>query len=108
MEADEPRALERRRDLDLWPWSSVLLPLALLLGLGLLLSLSVGPARGEMAPPTPLESWLKWLVSYVAAGAEMAAALVIGLAIVRSLVTYVRVVYLRGADKYRKLPCRPL
>jgi uncharacterized membrane protein len=37
-----------------------------------------------------MESWLKWLVSYVAAGAEMSAALVIGLAIVRSLVTYVR------------------
>jgi uncharacterized membrane protein len=61
-----------------------------MLGLGLLLSLSVGPERGEMAPANPLESWLKWLVSYVAAGAEMAAALVIGVAIVRSLVTYVR------------------
>jgi uncharacterized membrane protein len=46
-----------------------------------------------MAPMNPLESWLKWLVSYVAAGAELMAALVIGLAIIRSLMAYVRQVF---------------
>jgi uncharacterized membrane protein len=90
MAEDEQRPPQRRHDLEPFSWTGVLLPLALILGLGLLLSLSVGPERGEMAPTNPLESWLKWLVSYIAAGAEMMAALVIGLAVVRSLVMYVR------------------
>lgn len=52
---------------------SILLPLALIFGLVLLLSLNVGQTNGETSPSSPLESWLKLLVSYLAAGAEIAA-----------------------------------
>jgi uncharacterized membrane protein len=90
MAPDEQRAPEPRRTLGPSPWAHVLVPLVLILGLGLLLSLSLGPTRGETAPTSPVEAWLKWLVSYVAAGAEISAALVIGLAILRSRVAYVR------------------
>jgi hypothetical protein len=68
---------------------SIVLPLALILGLVLLLSLDIGQANGE-SPSSPLESWLKLLVSYLAAGAEIAAALVIGSAVLRSIGTYLR------------------
>ncbi len=68
---------------------SIVLPLALILGLVLLLSLDVGQASGE-SPSSPLESWLKLLVGYLAAGAEIAAALVIGGAVLRSIGTYLR------------------
>jgi uncharacterized membrane protein len=39
---------------------------------------------------TPLEPWLKVTVGYLAAGAEIAAALVIGLAVARGIAFYLR------------------
>lgn len=65
------------------------MPLALILGLILLLSLSTG---AEPAPTstTGLDYWIKTVVGYVAAGAEVASALVIGLALVRALLLYLR------------------
>jgi uncharacterized membrane protein len=68
---------------------SILLPLGLIFGLVLLLSLDVGPAGGE-SQSSPLESWLKLLVGYLAVGAEIAAALVIGSAVIRGVLIYLR------------------
>jgi uncharacterized membrane protein len=75
---------ERSRD----SWASILVPLSLILGLVLLLSINVGQGDEKTFSGNPLESWLKLLVGYMAAGAEIAAALVIGVAILRGLSTY--------------------
>jgi uncharacterized membrane protein len=75
---------------------NILLPLALIFGLVLLLSLNAGQANGETLPISPLETWLKLLVGYLAAGAEIAAALVIGGAILRGIGTYLRQVFSRS------------
>jgi uncharacterized membrane protein len=76
-------------------WINLLLPLALILGLVLLLSLNVGEGKGEGALTSPLESWLKVIVGYLAAGAEIAAAIVIGGAVIRGIVDYVRLLFSR-------------
>jgi len=75
---------------------SILLPLALIFGLVLLLSLNVEQTNGETVPSGPLESWLKLLVGYLASGAEVAAALVIGGAILRGIGAYLRQVFSRS------------
>jgi uncharacterized membrane protein len=75
---------------------SILLPLALIFGLVLLLSLNVEQTNGETVPSGPLESWLKLLVGYLASGAEVAAALVIGDAILRGIGAYLRQVFSRS------------
>ncbi len=67
---------------------SLLLPFSLILGLVLLLSLNTGSTGGEATSTSPLEEWLKVLVGYLAAGAEISAAVVIGGAIVRGIVEY--------------------
>ncbi|MBD2104483.1 DUF1622 domain-containing protein [Leptolyngbya sp. FACHB-261] len=69
---------------------NLLLPLALILGLVLLLSLDVEQASGEAVVSNPLEAWLKLIVGYLAAGAEIAAAIVIGGAVVRGIADYLR------------------
>ena len=69
---------------------NIFLPLALILGLVLLLSINVEPTNGEAMVRSPLESWLNLLVSYLAAGAELAAALVIGGAVIRGILAYLR------------------
>lgn len=74
----------------------ILLPLALIFGLVLLLSLDVGQTNGEAELSSPLESWLKVLVGYLAAGAEIAAALVIGGAVIRGILTYLRQLFSRS------------
>lgn len=68
---------------------NIVLSLSLILGLVLLLSLNTGQTSGESVS-SPLESWLKLLVGYLAAGAEIAAALVIGGAVLRSISLYTR------------------
>ena len=67
---------------------NLLLPLALILGLVLLLSLNVEQNDVE-ASNGPLEEWLKLIVGYLAAGAEIAAAVVIGGAVFRGVTDYV-------------------
>lgn len=69
---------------------SIVLPLSLIVGLVLLLSLNAGQTSSQAASETPLESWLKIIVDYLAAGAEIAAAVVIGGAVVRGIVAYMR------------------
>lgn len=69
---------------------NLLLPLGLIFGLVLLLSLNgEGGASGESAA-NPLESWLKVIAGYLAAAAEMAAAVVIGVGIIRGILDYLR------------------
>ncbi len=69
---------------------SLLLPLSLILGLVLLLSLNAGQTSPENATSSPLENWLKLIVGYLASGAEIAAAIVIGAAVIRGILHYVR------------------
>ncbi len=78
---------------------SILLPLALIFGLVLLLSLNVGQTSGESSS-SPLESWLKLIVGYLAAGAEIAAALVIGGAVLRGIGTYLRQFFSRSKQHF--------
>lgn len=74
---------------------NLLLPLGLIFGLVLLLSLNVGEAVStEMA--SPLESWLKVIAGYLAAGAEIAAAVVIGLGVIRGIWDYLRQIVSRS------------
>ncbi|HEY9907769.1 MAG TPA: DUF1622 domain-containing protein [Thermosynechococcaceae cyanobacterium] len=75
---------------------TLLLPLALILGLVLLLGLDAGDRSHEEGLTSPLEFWLKVLVGYLAAGAEMAAAVVIGAAVVRGIAAYLRQIFLRS------------
>lgn len=80
-------------------WTGFLLPLALIFGLILLLSLNVGSAREEPALSSPLEPWLKLLVGYLASGTEIAAAVVIGIAVVRALSVYLRHLFTRREQR---------
>ncbi|MBE9011249.1 DUF1622 domain-containing protein [Pseudanabaenaceae cyanobacterium LEGE 13415] len=66
--------------------ANLILPLALILGLVLLLSLNAG--QGAAQENSPLEIWLKVIVDYLAAGAEIAAAIVIGAAVIRGILNY--------------------
>ena len=75
--------------------ANLILPLALILGLVLLLNLDPGQTNSESPTSSPLESWLKWIVGYLAGGAEIAAAIVIGAAVVRGIVSYVRQLFSR-------------
>lgn len=80
-------------------WASFILPTALIFGLVLLLNLStnVGDAGTETVGSNPLEVWLKLIVGYFAAGAEIAAAVVIGAAILRGIISYVRLLFAASA-----------
>jgi uncharacterized membrane protein len=70
-------------------WTSVLLPAVLIAGLAVMLTMSGGePVEGGVG--NPLEPWLKLIVGYLAIAAEIAAALVIGLAVLRAIFVYLR------------------
>lgn len=71
-------------------WSDLLLPFALIIGLVLLLNLNVGTGNEAIPENNPSEAWLKLIVGYLAAGAEIAAAVVIGGAIIRGILEYLR------------------
>ncbi|MFP5212909.1 MAG: DUF1622 domain-containing protein [Acidobacteriota bacterium] len=71
-------------------WASWLIPVALILGLVLLLRIPVDPVGQASMDHAPLDGWLKLLVGYLAAGAEIAAALVIGIAIFKGFLAYSR------------------
>ncbi|WP_066377534.1 DUF1622 domain-containing protein [Anabaena sp. CA = ATCC 33047] len=74
---------------------NLLLPLALILGLVLLLGINVGDVETTTDSTSPLELWLKLIVDYLAAAAEIAAAVVIGLAVFRSIAIYFRQIFYR-------------
>lgn len=74
---------------------SLILPLSLIAGLVLLLNLNAGQTSPETNTGSPLEAWLKLIVGYLAAGAEIAAAVVIGAAVIRGILNYVRQLFSR-------------
>jgi uncharacterized membrane protein len=69
-------------------WTSLLLPVALITGLVLLLGFNAGGVGETKAMITPLEPWLQFLVGYLATGAEISAAVVIGVAVLRAIGGY--------------------
>ncbi|MBW4667933.1 MAG: DUF1622 domain-containing protein [Cyanomargarita calcarea GSE-NOS-MK-12-04C] len=73
---------------------TILLPLGLIFGLVLLLSLN--GQYNEAASKGVLESWLKVIVGYLAAGTEIAAAMVIGLAVIRGIAVYLSQLFSRS------------
>lgn len=75
---------------------TILLPISLIFGLVLLLSLNVESSSIQEQVSNPLELWLKVLVGYLAVGAEIAAALVIGAAVLRGITTYLRQLFSRS------------
>lgn len=79
---------------------TILLPISLIIGLVLLLSLNADQSSIREQASSPLESWLKVLVGYLAAGAEIAAALVIGGAVLRGITTYMRQLFSRSKQHY--------
>lgn len=95
----EPQVSSREPSQE--PWTSFLLPIALIFGLVLLLSLNtdVGGVGAEAARGNPLEDWLKLIVGYFAAGAEIAAAVVIGVAILRGIVTYIQLLFVGSSQE---------
>ncbi|WP_373539893.1 DUF1622 domain-containing protein [Chamaesiphon sp.] len=75
---------------------NLLLPLALILGLVLLLNLSGGqPSVGATATASPPESGLKLLIGYLESGAEIAAALVIGVSVIQAFIRYIRQLFIQ-------------
>lgn len=74
---------------------NVLLPFGLIFGLVLLLSLNVDAGSAEITDG-PLDYWLKLIVGYLAAGTEIAAAIVIGGAVGRGIVDYLKQSFLRS------------
>ncbi len=70
--------------------TNLVIPVALILGLALLLGLNTGTGAPGSTAVSPLEDWLKILVGYLAAGAEIAAGLVIGVSILQGLISYGR------------------
>ncbi|PSB19470.1 DUF1622 domain-containing protein [Phormidesmis priestleyi ULC007] len=75
---------------------TLLLPFALILGLVLLLSLNVEQADRVVTSNDLLESWLKVTIGYLAAVAEISAAIVIGLAVIQGFLTYLKQVLSRS------------
>ena len=70
-----------------------LIPISLILGFVLLLTLSDGEGETTVFEG-PLESWIETVVGYVTSTGEMVAALVVGIAIVRCIVSYIRLLVL--------------
>ena len=77
-------------------WASFLLPTALIFGFVLLLSFSA--ENVEEVEAGPLEHWLELIVDYIAFGAEIAAALVIGVAVVQGIFRYLKNLLLPSRD----------
>ncbi|MBD1810017.1 DUF1622 domain-containing protein [Microcoleus sp. FACHB-SPT15] len=68
----------------------LLLPLGLIFGLVLLLSLNVGAGTSGENVASLLEPSLKLIAGYLSAGAEIAAAVVIGMGVIRGIWDYLR------------------
>lgn len=79
--------------------SNIILPLALILGLFLLLSLNMGPLEPKSISENSLEPLLKLVIGYLATGAEIAAAIVIAVGIFGSLSEYFKSLLYRSVKK---------
>lgn len=69
-------------------WLSYILPVSLIAGLVALLTIIADQPMEELQPIIPQEEWLTQLVGWLIMLAEAAAALVIGAAVVRAIVSY--------------------
>ncbi|MBD2461454.1 DUF1622 domain-containing protein [Oscillatoria sp. FACHB-1407] len=85
-----------KQKLPIEAFINALLPLALILGLVLILGLDVESVERSQELENPLEQWLKPIVGYLAAAAEIAAAIVIGSAVFRGIATYVQRLVIQG------------
>lgn len=79
---------------------NLLFPLALIAGLVLLLSLNAEPSNAVASESSLLEAWLKLIVGYLAAGAEIAAAMVIGGAVLRGILLYFPQLFSRSKQHF--------
>ncbi len=80
-------------------WSSLVIPASLIIGLAILLGLNAGGPGAPASQANPIEDWLKTIVGYLAAAAEIAAAFVIGVAIIWGLVDYLRQLFVSSLRK---------
>ncbi len=71
-------------------WVNLLIPVALILGLFLLLSVHLGSTTPVTGTAAVVDNWLKTVVGYLAGAAEIAAAIVIGIGVLIGIVAYVR------------------
>lgn len=71
-------------------WMSYILPVALIAGLVALLSIVANRPTDELQPIIPQEEWLTQIAGYLIIAAEGAAALVIGSAVIRAIISYSR------------------
>lgn len=77
---------------------SYILPIALIAGLVALVIVISDQPSGELQPIIPEEAWLTTAVGYLIIGTEVAAAFVIGIGVIRSLISYTRHIF----DKIEK------
>lgn len=71
-------------------WFSYILPVAIIAGLVALLIVMAEHPTEELQPIIPQEEWLTVVAGYIIIAAEAAAALVIGAAVIRALISYVQ------------------
>jgi len=70
-------------------WLSFILPVAIIAGLVALLTIVADRPSDELQPIIPQEEWLNTVAGYLIIAAEAAAALVIGSAVIRAIISYV-------------------
>ncbi|MDZ4158496.1 MAG: DUF1622 domain-containing protein [Anaerolineaceae bacterium] len=80
-------------------WGNWLLPIALIGGLIFLLNVDNGMGIGATQILSPLEEGLRKIVAYFASAAEAAAALVIGLAMLRTVWMYLKGIYRHTSNR---------
>jgi uncharacterized membrane protein len=71
-------------------WMNYILPVALIGGLVALLSIVATQPTLELVPIIPQEEWLTTIAGFIIIGAEAAAGIVIGTAILRAIISYIR------------------
>jgi uncharacterized membrane protein len=81
-------------------WFNILVPLALIVGLVLLLNLDIERPIKEPVTVNPVEAWVNPIISYLAAGAEIAAAVIIGFGIFRSFFIYISTLFSRLETRF--------
>lgn len=82
-------------------WFNILVPLALIVGLVLLLNLDIEQPNKEPVAENPIEAWVNPIVSYLAAGAEIAAAAIIGFGVFRSVFAFVNSLFSRSDRRFQ-------
>ncbi len=74
-------------------WMSYILPIALIAGLVALLTVISDMPSDELQPIIPEKTWLTIAVGYLITTTEIAAAFVIGVGVIRSLISYTRHIF---------------